>query len=114
VGIDSDLAICRFEEPLVFSGECRVRAGHTPYSPTNQPGTTLWGAAVFFGNAVEVPATNAYPGIGVEREWNNKDPFFDRDLSNFAALHREGVVALGVIVPRPRPSGLASIPHRWW
>jgi len=33
-------------------------------------------------------------------EWNNKDPFFDRDLSNFAALHREGVVALGVIVTR--------------
>jgi len=45
-------------------------------------------------------ATNAYPGIGVEMEWNNKDPFFDRDLSNFAALHREGVVALGVIVTR--------------
>jgi hypothetical protein len=41
-----------------------------------------------------------YPGIGVEMEWNNKDPFFDRDLSNFAALHREGVVALGVIVTR--------------
>ena len=41
-----------------------------------------------------------YPGVGCEMEWNNKDPFFDRDLNNFAALHREGVVAAGVIVTR--------------
>lgn len=41
-----------------------------------------------------------YPGISVEMEWNNKDPFFHRDLSNFQALHREGVIAVGVIVTR--------------
>lgn len=41
-----------------------------------------------------------YPGIAVEMEWNNKDPFFDRDLLNFAALHREGALAVGVIVTR--------------
>jgi hypothetical protein len=41
-----------------------------------------------------------YPGVGCEMEWNNKDPFFDRDLNNYAALHREGVVAVGVIVTR--------------
>jgi hypothetical protein len=41
-----------------------------------------------------------YPGIAVELEWNNKDPFFDRDLINFAALHREGALAVGVIVTR--------------
>ncbi len=41
-----------------------------------------------------------YPGVGCEMEWNNKDPFFDRDLNNFAALHREGVLAVGVIVTR--------------
>jgi len=41
-----------------------------------------------------------YPGIGVEMEWNNKDPFFDRDLLNFQALHREGALAVGVIVTR--------------
>lgn len=41
-----------------------------------------------------------YPGIAVEMEWNNKDPFFDRDLINFAALHREGALAVGVIVTR--------------
>lgn len=40
------------------------------------------------------------PGIAVEMEWNNKDPFFDRDLNNFAALHREGAIAVGVIVTR--------------
>lgn len=41
-----------------------------------------------------------YPGAAVEMEWNNKDPFFDRDLINFQALHREGVLAAGVIVTR--------------
>lgn len=41
-----------------------------------------------------------YPGIAVEMEWSNKDPFFDRDLVNFAALHREGALAVGVIVTR--------------
>lgn len=41
-----------------------------------------------------------YPGIAVEMEWNNKDPFFDRDLNNFMALHREGALAVGIIVTR--------------
>src|SRR5680860_473609 len=45
-------------------------------------------------------ADEAYPGMAVELEWNNKDPFFDRDLINFAALHREGALAIGVIVTR--------------
>ena len=41
-----------------------------------------------------------YPGIAVEMEWNNKDPFFDRDLLNFTALHREGALGVGIIVTR--------------
>lgn len=40
------------------------------------------------------------PGVAVEMEWNNKDPFFDRDLINFQALHHEGAIAIGVIVTR--------------
>lgn len=40
------------------------------------------------------------PGIAVEMEWNNKDPFYDRDLINFQALHHEGAIAIGVIVTR--------------
>ena len=46
------------------------------------------------------PPDEDYPGIAVEMEWNNKDPFFDRDLLNFMALHREGALAVGVIVTR--------------
>ncbi len=42
----------------------------------------------------------SYPGVAVEMEWNNKDPFYHRDLANFATLHREGVIAVGVIVTR--------------
>lgn len=41
-----------------------------------------------------------YPGVGVEMEWNNKDPFYDRDLLNFQALHHEGALAVGIIVTR--------------
>jgi hypothetical protein len=47
------------------------------------------------------------PGIAVEMEWNNKDPFYDRDLINFQALHHEGAIAIGVIVTRgPRLQAL--------
>lgn len=41
-----------------------------------------------------------FPGVAVEMEWNNKDPFFDRDLIRFRALHREDAIAVGVIVTR--------------
>ncbi len=44
--------------------------------------------------------SSEYPGVALEVEWNNKDPFFDRDLLNFQALHREGAIAIGVIVTR--------------
>ncbi len=45
-------------------------------------------------------AQHLFPGVAVEMEWNNKDPFFDRDLSNYYALHRAGALAVGVIVTR--------------
>jgi len=48
----------------------------------------------------EGSSDSPYPGIAVEMEWNNKDPFFDRDLVNFQALHSEGAIAVGVIVTR--------------
>ena len=38
--------------------------------------------------------------LALEIEWNNKDPFFDRDLDNFKRLHAEGAVSVGIIVTR--------------
>ena len=38
--------------------------------------------------------------IALEIGWNNKDPFFDRDLENFKRLHADGAISLGVIVTR--------------
>lgn len=38
--------------------------------------------------------------LALEIEWNNKDPFFDRDLENFRRLHHIGLVAVGIIVTR--------------
>jgi hypothetical protein len=38
----------------------------------------------------------------LEIEWNNKDPFFDRDLENFKRLHVDGAISVGIIVTRGR------------
>ena len=38
--------------------------------------------------------------LALEIEWNNKDPFFDRDLENFKRLHAEGAISIGGIVTR--------------
>ena len=39
-------------------------------------------------------------GIVLEIEWNNKDPFFDRDLNNFRLLFELRVVSVGIIITR--------------
>ena len=38
--------------------------------------------------------------VALEIEWNNKDPFFDRDLNNFRLLFDLGVISVGVIITR--------------
>jgi hypothetical protein len=38
--------------------------------------------------------------VALEIEWNNKDPFFDRDLNNFRLLFELRVVSVGIIVTR--------------
>ena len=51
----------------------------------------------------EVDHVKRYVDAGVvamEIEWNNKDPFYHRDLNNFSGLHNEGVIAVGVIITR--------------
>ena len=37
--------------------------------------------------------------FALEIEWNNKDPFYDRDLENFKRLHADGVISVGAIPP---------------
>jgi hypothetical protein len=38
--------------------------------------------------------------VALEIEWNNKDPFFDRDLENFKRLHADGAISLGILITR--------------
>ncbi|EAR49547.1 hypothetical protein OG2516_13971 [Oceanicola granulosus HTCC2516] len=38
--------------------------------------------------------------LALEIEWNNKDPFFDRDLENFQRLHALSAISVGIIVTR--------------
>jgi len=38
--------------------------------------------------------------LSLEIEWNNKDPFFDRDLENFQRLHALGAISVGILITR--------------
>lgn len=39
-------------------------------------------------------------GVALEVEWNNKDPFYDRDLNNFRVLFELRAISVGVIITR--------------
>ena len=38
--------------------------------------------------------------VALEIEWNNKDPFFDRDLENYKRLHADGAISVGILITR--------------
>jgi hypothetical protein len=38
--------------------------------------------------------------VALEVEWNNKDPFYDRDLNNFRLLFELRAIDAGVIITR--------------
>jgi hypothetical protein len=38
--------------------------------------------------------------VALEIEWNNKDPFFDRDLNNFRLLFDLKAISVGIIITR--------------
>lgn len=61
----------------------------------------------------EIDHVKVFPNgtCALEIEWNNKDPFFDRDLENYKRLHADGVISVGVIVTRGQSlhSGLREI-----
>jgi hypothetical protein len=50
----------------------------------------------------EIDHVKTFPGgtFALEIEWNNKDPFFDRDLENFKRLHGDGAISIGSIITR--------------
>ncbi len=46
-------------------------------------------------------AVDCFKGrVAIEVEWNNKDPFYDRDLNNFRLLFDLQVIDVGVIITR--------------
>jgi hypothetical protein len=55
------------------------------------------------GDSTDSPTHNVdcfRNGVALELEWNNKDPFFDRDLNNFRLLFDLRVVSVGIIITR--------------
>lgn len=53
--------------------------------------------------------------VALEIEWNNKDPFYDRDLENYKRLHSDGAISVGVVVTRGRSlhEGMRSMVRRF-
>ena len=53
--------------------------------------------------------------IALEIEWNNKDPFYDRDLENYKRLHADGAISVGMIVTRGRSlhENMRGLVHRF-
>lgn len=63
-----------------------------------------------------IPSRDGTPStVALEIEWNNKDPFFDRDLENFKRLHAEGAISVGVIVTRGSTlqAEMRNLVRRW-
>lgn len=55
------------------------------------------------GQVTESPthSVDCFKGrVALEVEWNNKDPFYDRDLNNFRLLFDLQVIDVGVIITR--------------
>lgn len=60
-------------------------------------------AIVVDGKATESPThkVDCFKNrVALEIEWNNKDPFYDRDLNNFRLLFDLRVASVGVIITR--------------
>lgn len=55
-----------------------------------------------FATSHEVDHVKRFPAgtIALEIEWNNKDPFFDRDLENFQRLHADGAISAAIVITR--------------
>lgn len=60
-------------------------------------------AIVVDGKSLETPThkVDCFKNrVALEIEWNNKDPFFDRDLNNFRLLFDLRVASVGIIITR--------------
>ena len=57
---------------------------------------------VSIGHEVDHVRRGAAGTLALEIEWNNKDPFFDRDLESFQRLHALSAISVGVVVTRGR------------
>lgn len=49
--------------------------------------------------------------LALEIEWNNKDPFFDRDLENFQRLHALSAISVGIVITRGSSMQDALLPR---
>jgi hypothetical protein len=60
------------------------------------------GGIVTYASSHEVDHVKDFreKSIAAEIEWNNKDPFFDRDLENFYRLHQDGAISCGLVITR--------------
>lgn len=83
------MAISKAFDDLLVAKGWQERSFEAHLVVDNQPRTTVTHKVDNYRNR-----------IGVEFEWNNKCPFYDRDLNNFRLLHETGLISVGVILTR--------------
>jgi len=96
-------------------GKSKAKHRHTEIPPIGPVEGRGWSVKKFNikievdGNPVPIPThkidnfkqmQDQARGVGLEVEWNNKDPFYDRDLNNFRLLRNLGVLSVGVVITR--------------
>ena len=91
---------------IAVGGGNKSRVSNRLESAFNQRGWTERDFAtqiVVDGSPIDSPThkIDCYKNrVALEIEWNNKDPFFDRDLNNFRLLFELRVVSVGIIITR--------------
>jgi len=80
--------VARLEQPLKDSGWIETQFNTAIVVDGNQRPSPTHKVDCFKGR------------VALEVEWNNKDPFYDRDLNNFRLLFDLQVIDVGVIITR--------------
>ncbi|MGI3168825.1 BglII/BstYI family type II restriction endonuclease [Pseudooceanicola sp. C21-150M6] len=109
--VDALLRVSIPAEELIASGGGEAKSTQRLRRELDQAGwrkhnfrieTTVDGIPLGDGTSHEIDHIRRAPAgtLALEIEWNNKDPFFDRDLENFQRLHGQRIISAGIIVTR--------------
>ena len=104
VGVLNDFRLTKSEVLRPGGGKTRIARGlDADFFERSWEKKTFRTTVVIDGDTIENPTheIDCYKNrIALEVEWNNKDPFFDRDLNNFRVLFELRAISIGVLITR--------------